>query len=124
MRILYLTLFIVLSVVPCIFSAEFKSKNPVKILELNEETLLENIWPGMTIKQVVQILGEPEETMLVRGSSNDSAPAIRYGIYWIIPSYDAMHVQCIIHQRGFKTRYDRAARCYDISEEYLLSIQK
>ena len=118
----YLTFLFICFFASFSFSAEFQGKKPVRILELNEKTLLENVWPGMTIKQTIQILGEPEEVIKVKYSSGE--PALRYGIYWIIPQEDGLQVQCIINQRGFKTYGDRVVRCHEIKKEYRLTIQK
>lgn len=104
-----------------VFGAEFEKKRPVKILELNEKTLLQNVWPGMTIKQAIQILGDPEEALTVEYS--DGAPAVRYGIYWLIPQYDGIQIECIINQRGLKTTGENVKRCGSINKSYKLASQ-
>jgi hypothetical protein len=104
--------------------AEFERRIPAKILELNEKTLLQNVWPGMTIVQAIQILGEPEERLqLVASTRKGSAPAIRYGIYWLIPQPNGIHVRCIIHQRGLMTEGEKVHACFWVDEKYRLAYQ-
>lgn len=121
--ILFIFLFATMS-----HGAEFQSKKPVRILELNETTLLENVWPGMTTKQAVQILGQPEEVLNVMGhcniySKSEGDPAIRYGIYWLIPALDGSQIECIANQRGIKTKKGHICDCSRVIKKHILKIQ-
>lgn len=105
-----------------LYSAEFtKNRTPVQILELNEKTLLNHVWPGMTIKQAVQILGQPEEVLQVDSSRGEAA--IRYGVYWLLPQDDGLQIQCIIHQKGLKTYREKARNCHYIDNKYIIAKQ-
>ncbi len=109
---------------------ESPAKKPVKILEINENKLTDNVWPGMTIKQAIQILGEPEETFPVSDdcgsnpNTSDSDRAIRYGVYWIIPPYRRNHVLCIVHQKGIKTTRGHICGCRYVIKKYIISHQE
>lgn len=104
-------------------AAEFQQTTPRKVSNINEKTLLANVWPGMTIKQTIQILGEPEEVMKVRFSNNESAPALRYGVYWLIPPLNGVQVECIIHQKGLKAYDTGVLTCDEIQKEHILRKQ-
>lgn len=109
-------------------SADFQSKTPTKIIELNEKTLRQNVWPGMTIKQGMQILGEPEEAMPVMAScqtfnKSEGDPAVRYGIYWLIPAVDGHQIKCIVNQRGIQTKKGHICDCRTVIKKYVLEVQ-
>lgn len=101
--------------------AEGTQEKPLQIGELNSTTLLQNVWPGMTIEQSLGILGEPEESMGVMDSSG--AEAIRYGVFWLIPQVNGLQIECIINQRGFTTNHESANPCRSVDERFVLLSQ-
>jgi hypothetical protein len=89
--------------------------------KFDQAVLLKSVWPGMTIKQSLQILGDPDESMQVWDS--EGAKAIRYGVFWLIPQVDGIQIECIINQRGFSTTYEMANPCRAVDEGYVLISQ-
>jgi hypothetical protein len=87
----------------------------------SQAVLLESVWPGMTVKQSLQILGEPDESMPVWDSKG--AKANRYGLFWLIPQVDGIQIECIVNQKGFSTTYDTANPCRSVDEGYVLVSQ-
>ncbi|WP_163336402.1 hypothetical protein [Desulfopila sp. IMCC35008] len=105
----------------CSAGAEGTEDKSLQIGDYNRTTLLQKVWPGMTIEQSLGILGEPEESMEVLDSSG--AEAIRYGVFWLIPQVNGLQVECIINQRGFTTNHESANSCRFVDERFVLLSQ-
>ena len=84
----------------------------------------------MTIRQAVQILGEPEEKMPIHSECfnhdayfSDGDEAIRYGVYWLIPKFDGNQIECIVHQKGVNTIIGHICSCRHSINKYILDSQ-
>lgn len=92
---------------------------------LTKRSLLTQVWPGMTIEQAVQILGEPAETLELYQADKKTAPAVRYATFWLLPAPEGgLHIQCIVLQRGFKTQEGQASQCTRISGKFKIAEQQ
>ncbi len=99
-----------------------------KAMKIDKKTLLQKVWPGMTIEQSMQVLGKPEEVMPVTGNcssiyTSKGSQAVRYGMFWLIPPYDRNQITCIVNQKGIKTYRSHICGCKQITSNHIISKQ-